>query len=323
MSSSFTSHDDLCSTRLQSLVCKGHVLIAKVLRASNELPAVFLSGYTIDEFTVITTKEKKNQASSTSNSSSSSSSSYFFGASVLNILGSVIHKSSNLDQQQPKLKKIRSQAPSYKQSCIHDLNSDGNSSRRNDNDNANANANANNMSSNYGKYTSIIVDFSYLSNPDKFDNSQSQTSSSSSSTTTTGNKNTQQHHTGHNDTNQKRKSAAEQEQLEREFAMKYQSTLKKYYNLFEDIYNFYLDVNNFTSDLGRGYFVNYNLRSLLLENNCEGGSSSSSRQLLCEVLYLCGSLLILLDMYIPVSRFFVSLSLFFSFMCIVRIQLNM
>ena len=298
------SDDDLSGSRLKSLVCKGHCLITKVLKISNELPLVFLSGYTIDDFTTVqssSTIGKNNPSKKKKETSDSSTGFSFFGSTVLNIFGSSTKVNSDCIT-----KKIRSQAPSYKQSC----NSQGQSGNINNSSSSSSQSNYE-VDSGDSKFKPIIVDFSYLSNPDKFDRQEednnnlindhvlSASSSSAAATMTTPNKTIIM--------NQRRKSAAEQEQLEREFAMKYQSILKKYYGLFEDIHNYYIDVHSFTSDLDDGHLVQYNLQSLLLE-------SSEARKLLCEALYLSGTLLILLDMYIPVSRFgFCSSFLYLAF----------
>lgn len=256
MASTFVSNHDPCGSRLQSLVCRGHCLISKVLKASNEIPQVFLSGYSIDEFAAYL------NCGNTSGKNKDSSS--FFGSSVLNIFGSGKSNNPNV-----LTKKIRCQAPSYRHSIDPHHVLDG--------------------SLDDDKFVPILVDFSYLSNPDKFDGLNEDEY----------NERKKIRNVKEGDEvkimSQQRKSAAEQEQLEREFAFKYQSTLKKYYTIFEDIYIFYLDVNGFTSDLESGRFIQYNLKSLLLE-------SDEARQLLCEILYLCGSLFILLDMYIPVRK---------------------
>ena len=296
MSTSFTSPDDLCGSRLQSLVCRGHCLIIKVLKASNEIPPVFLSssGYAIDDFT---TESFMSNDANANNSNNKNKSSSFFGSTVKNIFGS----GGQQEETQP-VKKIRSQAPSYRQTCSSGSGSGSGTTTTDTSHNrqfgsgssGNIHSSGDNVgdNDNSNKFMSILADFSYLSNPDKFDGNNNNHNSKKNSTSS-GDKYTKEEEEELQI--KRRKYAAEQENSEREFALTYQSILKKYYTLFEEIYHFYLDVNSFTYDLNGGHFVQYNLRSLLLECN-------EARQLLCEIVYLCGSLLILLDMYIPVRK---------------------
>ncbi len=264
-SSSFTSDGDLCGSRLLSLVCRGHSLIAEVLKSANEIPPVFLSGYAIDDFNA----HFHHQTGAGNRKGKDGSSPFFFGSTVMKN----IFKTNNVDMH---TKKIRSQAPSYRQSAASSRaqghGHDGTGSHQIEDEGEK-------------KYVSILVDFSYLSNPDKFDGQNNNGNGGEGNSRTSS-------QSGGDEVNN-RKSAAEQEFLERKFASKYQSTLQKYHALFEEIYNFYFDIKSFTSDLESGHFVQYTLRSLLLDSN-------EARQLLCEVLYLYGSLLVLLDIYVPV-----------------------
>jgi hypothetical protein len=283
----FTSHDNLCGSRLETLVCRGHCLITNVLQLSNEIPSIFRVGYELDDFA----SQYQNNSFTTSTGttkpiggvsvigdvntngfeeSRKDVTSSFFGSSVRNIFTKPKH--------QFVMKKIRSQAPSYKQykRIINNLNR-GSSA-------GNSNGSAQYVNDEM-KYSSILVDFSYLSNPDKFDENQN------------NNKSNQVNNANMNDNHQKLAlTKIEQEHLERDFALKYNSTLKTYYTLFQNIHSFFNDVNTFITDLDQGHFLQYTLSKLLLLEKNE------ARQLLCEILYLCASLMILLDLYMPVSK---------------------
>jgi len=238
-SAQFTSQDDVCGYKLQTLVCKGHVLITKVLKAANEIPPCFLSGYEIEDFSSRFNNEHgKNDGSDTSS----------FTSTVLHLFGGKKGGDAGIGGGDKKsggslLQMIRSQATSYRHNSI----STGPCSPLEDDGN---------------EYIPMLVDFSYLTNPDKFDGLVQNL------------------------------AADEEHFLERKFALKYRPILLQYYDLFEEIYNYYFDINCFTTDLDKGRFVQHTLRSLLLE-------SHEARQLLCELLHVYGSLLLLLDIYIP------------------------
>ncbi len=237
-----------------------------------------MDGYTFEEFSSSYNFYNNHSNSETSSSSSSSSipsaSSFFRSTVVRSIFGS--HNNNNTDTKNArnKWRKIKSQAPSFRQNCCSTPQSQ--------------------LESTENKYISILIDFAYLSNPDQFEGgaaggagtSKNDIEKDSAATIATA-----------ASSSNRSTTAAEQEHLEREFATKYQPTLRKFYTLFEDIYHFYTDIESFVRELNDGHFVEYTLRSLLLE-------SVEARQLLCEVFYLYGSLLSLLDVYIPVSIYF-------------------
>jgi len=126
------------------------------------------------------------------------------------------------------------------------------------------------------KYRSILIDFAYFANPERFDQHDN---------TSTDNPN-------NSNTNTNR------EQLEQEFQTMYQTTLISFHNLFNDIYNLYLDLHTVCDNLVKGRYVRYDtLESIFLVGG--GGDGGEGRRLLCEVLYVYGSLLILTDLYIP------------------------
>ncbi len=238
----------------------------------------------------------------------SSASSFFPSRVVRSIFGT--GNSNNKDGKRI-MRKIRSQAPSFRQNCSTSSSSTSNSScanRNNTNTNSSNTSNTSTTSqvidySSENKFLSILIDFAYLSNPDQFEGAGNSNSNHNAKLNVNGNGNAMKGNDDDTDnttigTNTTSSiSPAEQEHIEREFATKYQTTLKKFYTLFTDIYHYYTDIEQFITELDNGHFVEYTLRSLLLE-------SVHARQLICEVLYLYGTLLVMLDIYIPVSFFF-------------------
>jgi len=67
--------------------------------------------------------------------------------------------------------------------------------------------------------------------------------------------------------------------------------LERFYILFDSIYKFYLDINNLMDEINEGVFIQYTVENILQIN--EG------KRLLGEVIYLYGSMLLLMDSLIP------------------------
>ena len=242
-----------------------------------------MEGYVMEEFAssyYFYNHHNTNESTSTSPSSSAVTSSSFFRSTVVRSIFGGNHDPS---KHKKVLRKIRSQAPSFRQNCASTPQSQ--------------------LESSENKFLSILIDFAYLSNPDQFEgnngSSLKQQDDETLDTNTTVSLGTSSAKSSAKTTKRGFADAAEQEHLEREFATKYQSTLKKFYNMFQDIYHYYMDIQSFVTDLDGGHFVEHTLRSLLLE-------SVEAKQLLCELLYLYGSLLVLMDIYIPVSFFSVT-----------------
>jgi len=123
------------------------------------------------------------------------------------------------------------------------------------------------------KYTPFLFDFSYLHNPEEFE--ATLTNHRDATTTDGGNGN----------------AAEDMADLEREFAINHLPTIQEYYTLFTSIYNYQLELNRFSSDLTKGYFIQYTVESVLLDQ--EG------RALLCEAVWLYGVILIVLERLLP------------------------
>ena len=239
---SFTSHEDLCGSTLLNLVCQGHILIANVLEASNQIPTCFWDA----SFPVEEKRHKDKKGNDTSSSSLSGKVYQLFAAPPKKI------KASPERLYGPKRKqRIRRSTPN---------NTLGDKSKKD--------------------YTSILIDFAYLANPDKFD---SRNAGNIQSDLPPGSAQKRDIHAN-----------AEQERLEREFISTHQEALAQFHDLFTRIYEFYLDIQSFIHELEQGFYCSYSVESLL-QDDCDG------RQLLCELFYLHGSILILTDIYIPVS----------------------
>eukprot|EP00984_Skeletonema_dohrnii_P031593 scaffold24260_cov78-Skeletonema_dohrnii-CCMP3373.AAC.1 len=125
------------------------------------------------------------------------------------------------------------------------------------------------------KYTPFLFDFSYLHNPEEFE--ATLTNQDTTTTTDGGNNN----------------AAEDMADLEREFAINHLPTIQEYYTLFTSIYNYQSELNRFSSDLTKGYFIQYTVESVLLDQ--EG------RALLCEAVWLYGVILIVLERLLPGS----------------------
>ena len=123
-----------------------------------------------------------------------------------------------------------------------------------------------------GKYNRLLFDFAYLQNPEDY---ESQIGAETSSDT-------------------------DMRALEVEFASSHREEMSRFYHLFESIYLYYRDLNKFATDLSDGYYILYSVESVLLD--VEG------RKLLCEVVYLYGMMLILMERHIqgPVRERIVS-----------------
>ncbi|XP_068618614.1 WASH complex subunit 5 isoform X2 [Battus philenor] len=72
---------------------------------------------------------------------------------------------------------------------------------------------------------------------------------------------------------------------------KYLDLITRFYLLFENIYQYILDLNTFVEQLNDGAFIQQTIDTVM--KDVEG------KQLLCESLYLYGSMLLLCDLYIP------------------------
>ena len=236
--SSFQTND-LCGTELHALTCRGHVLIARVLKLSNEIPPCFRYDYILQEHKVASVAEDEKKSA----------------------LSSMWKK---MTSKKATVKKVlRRQADSYAQSS-EQLQSMASLPSAHDK-----------AAHSEERYKSILVDFAYLADPEKYDSHR--------------------HILQEEDTDEtKRKRITEQEHLEREFIGKFETTLLHFNGLFSDVLGYYLDILQFANKLNDNHYVQYSVELLLRHG--EG------RQLLCELLYLYGSLLVLVDVYIPVSN---------------------
>jgi WASH complex subunit strumpellin len=72
-----------------------------------------------------------------------------------------------------------------------------------------------------------------------------------------------------------------------EFRENYIEILTRFYLAFESVHRFAVDLNRYLEDLEEGVYIQQTLESVLLNND--------GKQLLCEALYLCGVMLLVVD----------------------------
>ncbi|KAL9189378.1 hypothetical protein ACHAXT_009053 [Thalassiosira profunda] len=116
------------------------------------------------------------------------------------------------------------------------------------------------------KYAPFLFDFAYLHNPEEWEAGLSSASAGD-------------------------KDAENILELEREFAVNHRAALGDFYELFSRIHNYQRELNQYVEDLARGFYIQYTVESVLLDN--EG------RALLCEAVWLYGVLLIAMERLLP------------------------
>eukprot|EP00471_Norrisiella_sphaerica_P000575 CAMPEP_0184482552 /NCGR_PEP_ID=MMETSP0113_2-20130426/4111_1 /TAXON_ID=91329 /ORGANISM="Norrisiella sphaerica, Strain BC52" /LENGTH=1139 /DNA_ID=CAMNT_0026862353 /DNA_START=88 /DNA_END=3507 /DNA_ORIENTATION=+ len=109
------------------------------------------------------------------------------------------------------------------------------------------------------KYAPIILDFSYLKNPDEYE-----------------------------ERIEKNEETAE---LDEEFRENHLALLERFYSLFESVHKYITDWLAYLDELAEGTFVQHTTEGVLLD--VEG------KQLMAEALYLYGCMLLLMDLRIP------------------------
>jgi len=239
--SNFPTHDP-CGIHLDHLVVRGHYLFAKVQKLSNEIPPCFHYDFILQKHKSASVKdgEKRGKMSS---------------------LWKKLYS-------KPETKVvIRQQVGSYSHQG-GTTSSIGTQSKRNSNDQVSG-AEFNQKD---GKYQSILIDFAYLGNPEKYDSHS---------------------HILREEDNEeeRRKKIADQEHLESGFICEYDACLREYYQLFSDVLAYYYDIHRFLGDLERGHYVLYSVDTLL--------QHQQGVKHLAELLYIYGTLLIAMEMYIP------------------------
>ncbi|KAL9649133.1 hypothetical protein ABK040_004155 [Willaertia magna] len=109
------------------------------------------------------------------------------------------------------------------------------------------------------KYNSIIFDFKYLKNQDQYDNRIT--------------------------------TSSELLDLDESFKESHMPILERFYTLFKSIYNYYKDIIRFVNDLEQQLYIQQSIESILVNQD--------GKQLLAELIYLYGVMLLLLDYKIP------------------------
>lgn len=295
---------DPCGIKLKSLVSEGHLLIAKILQASTEIPACFRYDYILQEH-----KTAKISMAAEDDEAHSG-----IKVSLAKAWSKMTSKSSSLDGSENK-KILFRQPPSYSdfpspcgekdfgidnkmERCKldekkHSL--DREQMETNVRSDVKKSESSNSLDEDSGRYKSILVDFRYLANPALYDGHEE---------IFEDNKRTSRDKKIDldNEAESRKKYISEQENLESEFISRYESTLIRFHRLFSEINAFAHEINSFAHDLDSGHYVQYSIESLLTLSSGDGnGEIEVGRQFLCEILYLYANALILLDLYIPVS----------------------
>lgn len=76
-----------------------------------------------------------------------------------------------------------------------------------------------------------------------------------------------------------------------EFQEIHMEIMERFYTLFNSVYQYYEDYAQYLKELSTGFFISHTVNSVLLDTD--------GRQLMCEALYLWGTMLLLLDELIP------------------------
>lgn len=79
--------------------------------------------------------------------------------------------------------------------------------------------------------------------------------------------------------------------LDEEFRENYTEILQRFYRLFESVWKFSMEINKYVDDINNGYYLQHSLDNILQDTN--------GRQLILEMIYLYGEMLLLLEEYIP------------------------
>jgi len=109
------------------------------------------------------------------------------------------------------------------------------------------------------KYCALLFDFSYLNDPEEYE--------------------------------RRINNLPDNVEIEAAFAATHRDILVRFYYLFESFYQYQSDLNKFSIDLNQGYYIQYTMDSVLLDEH--------GRQLLCEAVSFYGLILLLMDRFIP------------------------
>ena len=146
------------------------------------------------------------------------------------------------------------------------------------------------------KYTPFLFDFAYLNNPHEMELTLDNLNSAEDQNTANSTPAIENSTYDSNDIDIRN--------LQYGYTINHISKIKQYYNLFTSIYNYQLELNTFIKNVNDGYYIQYTIESLLLDAHGHGGSRSSSssrsRILLCESVWLYGVMLIFMEQLFPV-----------------------
>ena len=136
---------DVCGIDLESLICRGHVLIARVLQISNDIPPCFWYDYTVQQHSVASLKGREKEG-------------------VLSTMWKkMISKKTNV-------KLLRRQALSYAKQDLKDTCSE---QHQQPNAATKEIAPSTDATDPHGsskeRYKSILADFAYLADPERYD----------------------------------------------------------------------------------------------------------------------------------------------------------
>lgn len=226
----FLHEDNLCGSTLLNLVSSGHSILVDIRILSERVPTAFFAAASLD-------KDRGDVRSGSKREGSKRASSTSDGL-FLNIFG---HSSSS------------NGAAVDQSTASDDVNNSG----------------SNNDMQESKKYAPFLFDFSYLNNPEEFEQSLALS-------------------------RRNEPSAENLLELEREFAINHRQSIEEYYDLFYSIYKYQKELNQFVDELSKGYYIQYTIESVLLDKD--------GRQLLCEGVWLFGVILIHMESLLPVSK---------------------
>ena len=272
--------EDACTIQLLELVQRGHDLIAQVLKHSNDIPWCFRHDfYEIQEQQKEQQQEEEDSKLSFwyifSKQKRWNEKSFLWRKPLASYRTNATLFSVSVETTQYEWKKKKNNHTNhYKTKTKKDLTTDKAYTQQQDESIPQDDMHLN--------FPSILMDFDYLASPEIYDN-YTHLLPKDSLPSTSKEENIQ---------DVQRRIIAKQQELERKLVEEYQDTISSFVQLFHKIYKYYLDITKFWKDVSTGQYIHHSTQSILEHEE-------RLRQLLCELLYLFGTVLIVLDLYIP------------------------
>lgn len=248
----FLCDENLCGATLLHLVSHGSFLVTNLMDLADQIPPVF---YLAAEKQEAEYNKKKKESMS---SSLLENDNYYSLSSKFWTLFSSSSSQPSEDSDKAKAAQSSSSSKRQNSSIFNEYNQQRRYEIQNRDSGKVGTDNSNDINGDE-RFCRLLFDFSYLNSPEE-------------------------HERLIND-------IPDNVELEASFSFTHRDILIKFYNLFEKFYQYYLDLQKLSKDLDQGYYIQYSIDSVLLDNN--------GRQLLCEAVYLYGLILLLMDRFIP------------------------